>query len=49
MNQSIIIVDNFYDITHQYNKGFFENQCVITDETYKKLSNIVGNKIEIIS
>jgi hypothetical protein len=49
MNQSIIIVDNFYDIPHQYHKGFFENQCVITDETYKKLSNIVGNKIEIIS
>jgi len=48
MNQSIVIVDNLYDIPHQYHKGFFENQCVITDETYKKLSNVVGNKIKII-
>lgn len=49
MIQSITFVDNLYDIPHQYHKGFFENQCIITNETYDKLSNIVGNKVEIIS
>ena len=49
MRQHIIIVDNLYDIPHQYHKGFFENQCVITDETVSKLTEVIGNPIEIIS
>ena len=49
MREHIIIVDNLYDIPHQYHKGFFENQCVITDETVGKLTEVIGNPIEIIS
>lgn len=49
MTEQIIIVDDLYDIAHQYHKGFFENQCVITDETVGKISQIIGNPIEIIS
>lgn len=49
MRQEIIIVDDFYDISHMYHKGFFENKCIISDETCEKLSNIIGNKIKIIS
>lgn len=48
MNQKIIIVDNFYDTAHQYHKSFFENQCLITEETTEKISQLVDNKIEII-
>jgi len=49
MREQIIIVDNLYDIPHQYHKGFFENQCVITDETVSKVTEVIGNPIEIIS
>jgi len=49
MREQIIIVDNLYDIPHQYHKGFFENQCVITDETVSKITEVIGNPIEIIS
>ena len=49
MIEQIIIVDDFYDIAHQYHKGFSENQCVITDETIGKISQVIGNPIEIIS
>jgi len=49
MREQIVIVDNLYDIPHQYHKGFFENQCVITDETVGKLTEVIGNPIEIIS
>ena len=49
MTEQIIIIDNLYDIAHQYHKGFFENQCLITDETIGKISQVVGNPIEIIS
>ena len=49
MKQNIIIVDDLYDVPHQYHKGFFENQCVITNETVEKLTEIIGNPIEIIS
>lgn len=49
MRQHIVIVDNLYDIPHQYHKGFSENQCVITDETVNKLTEVIGNPIEIIS
>jgi len=49
MREHIIIVDNLYDIPHQYHKGFFENQCVITEETISKITEVIGNPIEIIS
>lgn len=49
MTQQIIVVDDLYDIAHQYHKGFFENQCIITDETIGKISQIIGNPIEIVS
>ena len=49
MTEQIIVVDDLYDVTHQYHKGFSENQCVITDETVGKISQIIGNSIEIIS
>lgn len=48
MNQEIIIVDDLYDIAHQYHKGFFENECIINDETIGKISQILANKIEIL-
>jgi hypothetical protein len=49
MREQIIIVDNFYDIAHQYHKSFSENRCVITDETIGKISQIIGNTIDIVS
>lgn len=49
MNEQIMIIDNLYDIAHQYHKGFFENQCIITDEVIGKITQIIGNPIEIIS
>lgn len=49
MNTNIIIVDDLYDVPHQYHKGFFENQCVITEETVEKIAEIIGNPIKIIS
>jgi hypothetical protein len=48
MTEKIIIVDNFYDFPHQHHKSFFENQCLITEETVNNLKNIIGNPIEII-
>lgn len=49
MNKNIIVVDDFYDIPHQYHKSFFENQCLITDETIGKIQDVIGNPIEVIS
>ena len=49
MREQIIIVDNFYDIAHQYHKSFSENQCLITNETIGKISQIIGNPIEVLS
>jgi hypothetical protein len=49
MREHIVIVDNLYDIPHQYHKGFFENQCVITGETVSKIAEVIGNPIKIIS
>lgn len=49
MKEQIIIIDDLYDIPHQYHKGFFENQCVITDETKGKIAQILGHNIEITS
>jgi hypothetical protein len=48
MNQEVIVVDDLYDIAHQYHRGFFENECVVGDETIGKISQILGNKIEIL-
>ena len=49
MNSEIIIVDNLYDNPFQYHEGFLNNQCIITDETQGKISQILGNPIEILS
>lgn len=49
MNQKIIIVDDFYDIAHQYHKSFFENQCMITEETVNKLSHILQRNVNVIN
>jgi hypothetical protein len=48
MNSQIIVVDDLYDIPHQYHKGFDENQCLITDETVGKISQILGNPVKVI-
>lgn len=49
MTEKIIVVDDFYDIPHQYHKSFFENQCLISEETIEKITHIINNPIEIIS
>lgn len=49
MNEKIIIVDDFYDISYQYHESFFKNKCVITDETIGKISQILGRPVKIIS
>jgi hypothetical protein len=49
VTEKIIIVDNFYDFAYPYHEGFSKNQCVITDETIGKISQIIGNAIEIVS
>ena len=48
MSPEIVLVDNFYDIPHQYYKSFDENQCLITDETIGKISQILDHPINII-
>ena len=48
MNQKIIVADNFYDIAHQYRKSFFENQCLITDETVNKISEMLQQKVNVV-
>jgi len=48
MKEKTIVIDEFYDIPHQYHKSFFENQCLISEETIQKLTHIIGNPIEII-
>ena len=49
MRSEIIIVDNLYDNPFQYYEGFLNNQCIITDETLGKISQIIGNPIKVIS
>jgi uncharacterized membrane protein YukC len=49
MNSRIIIVDDLYDIGHQYHKGFFENHSTVTKETIEKITEILRKEIEIIS
>ena len=48
MNSQIIVVDDFYDIPHQYHIGFDEGKCLITDETVGKISQILGHPIKIV-
>lgn len=48
MSEEIIIVDDLYDIPHIYHKGFGENKCIISEETVGKISQILGNPIQII-
>ena len=48
MNSQIIVVDDLYDFPHQYHKGFDDGQCLITDETVGKISQILGNPIKIV-
>tara|TARA_B100000035_G_scaffold305790_1_gene307033 strand:+ start:809 stop:1342 length:534 start_codon:yes stop_codon:yes gene_type:complete len=48
MNQKFVIVDDFYDIAHKYHQSFFNNQCMITEETTQKLSYILGSPVEVV-
>lgn len=48
MREQIIVIDDLYEISHQYHKGFFENECVITDEIVGKISQILGRQVQII-
>ena len=47
MNSEIILVDDFYDIPYHYHKSFDDGECLITDETVGKISQILGNPINI--
>lgn len=47
MNQKVIIADDFYDIAHQYHKSFFEDQCLITEETVDKISELLQRKVKV--
>lgn len=49
MNQKIIITDDFYDIAHQYHKSFFENQCLITEETVNKISTLLQQNVKVVA
>lgn len=48
MNQKFMIVDDFYDIAHQYHQSFYNKQCLITEETTQKLSYILGRPVNVI-
>ena len=41
MNSEIILVDDFYDIPYHYHKSFDDGECLITDETVGKISQIL--------
>jgi len=47
MNQKVIIADDFYDIAHRYHKSFFEDQCLITEETVLKISELLQRKVKV--
>ena len=49
MRSEIIVVDNLYDNPFQYYEGFLNNKCIITDETLGKISQVIGNPIEVMS
>jgi hypothetical protein len=48
MNQKIIIADDFYDMAHPYHKSFFENQCMVTEETTQKITHLLGRSVTIL-
>ena len=48
MNQKIVVADDFYDIAYQYHKGFIDNECVITEETTDKISQILHSPVKVI-
>ena len=48
MNQKFMIIDDFYDVAHQYHQSFFGKQCMITEETTQKLSYILSCPVEIM-
>ena len=48
MNSQIIVVDDFYDFPYQYHKSFDESECLITEETVGKISQILGHSIKIV-
>ena len=49
MSEQIIVVDDFYDTAFHYHKGFLDNECVITEETGGKISQVLRHPIQIIS
>jgi hypothetical protein len=48
MNQKIIIADDFYDVAFQYRQSFLENQCLITDETVNKITEMLQQKVNVV-
>jgi len=49
MSEQIIVVDDFYDLGYPYHKGFHDNECVITEETGGKISQLLRHPIQIVS
>jgi hypothetical protein len=47
MNQNFIIVDDFYDIAHQYYKSFFEDKLVSPKEAIEKISSVMGRDVNV--
>ena len=48
MNHKFMIIDDFYDVAHQYHQSFFSKQCMITEETTQKLSYILSGPVTVI-
>ena len=49
MKEKIIIADDFYEIAHQYHMSFIENQCLITDETIGKISQLLQQNVKVVA
>ena len=49
MSEQIIVVDDFYDLGYPYHKGFLDNECVITEETGGKISQLLRHPVQIVS
>jgi len=47
MNKNFIIVDDFYDIAHQYHKSFFEDKLVSSKEAIEKISFVMGREVNV--
>lgn len=48
MNQKIIIADDFYEIAYKHHKGFVDRECVITEETTDKISQILHSPVKVL-